>query len=394
VERIPGLIGLWGVGLAVVVLLAGCAAPPAGSPAAAPSAPSQAASGPGGGQGGVGAQPEWQGEWERTLAAARQEGAVALSMQPGAVFRDWVAHFERKYPGIAVEMSGMAGPEAAPRILAERRADQYLRDLHFGGAETANGSWKPEGALQPLKSALVLPEVLDDGKWLGGFDEGFADVEGRYTYAFSADVIATVFVNRDFVSEAELSRVEDLVNPQWRGRMSLHDPRGAGKGAADSGHFVQVQGEDWWRQLLAQEPVVTSDRRQQIEWAVRGRYPVGIAISNSGLPEFHQQGVGQNIVPLAFRTPLGARLNMTRTIVIFDRPPHPNAAKLLLNWMLSREGQQLFVQHVDENSRRTDVDALAESKPDPRVQYPPSINKEAQAPYQRRAMEIAREIIR
>jgi iron(III) transport system substrate-binding protein len=333
-------------------------------------------------------------EWEQTVAAARQEGVVALSMQPGAVFREWVAHFEQAYPGIQLEVSGMAGPEASPRIMSERRAGQFLRDIHIGGAETANGTWKGEGALQPLKSALILPEVLDDGKWLGGFDDGFADVEGRFTYAFSADVIATVFVNRDFVSEAELSRVEDLADPKWRGRMSLHDPRGAGKGAADAGHFVQVRGEDWWRQLLANEPVATNDRRQQIEWAVRGRYPIGIAISNASLPEFHQQGVGLNIRPLAFDSPMGARLNMTRTIVIFEQPAHPNAAKVFLNWVLSREGQQRFVQHVDENSRRADVESIPESKPNPQVTYPPSINKEAQSSYQRRAMDVAREVIR
>jgi iron(III) transport system substrate-binding protein len=177
--------------------------------------------------------------------------------------------------------------------------------------------------------------------------------------------------------------------------MSVHDPRGAAKGAADAGHFVQVRGEDWWRQLLANEPVATNDRRQQIEWAVRGRYPIGIAISNASLPEFHQQGVGLSIRPLAFESPMGARLNMTRTIVIFEQPAHPNAAKVFLNWVLSREGQQRFVQHVDENSRRTDVDAIPDSKPDPRVTYPPSINKEAQASsFQRRAMDIAREVLR
>jgi iron(III) transport system substrate-binding protein len=353
---------------------------PASAPAVAPAA--------------SGAVPEWQAEWDRTLAAARQEGTVALTMQPGALFRDWVTEFEQRYPGIKVEISGMTGAEATARILAERRGGQFLRDVHIGGAESANVALKPVGALQPLKSALILPEVLDDSKWLNGFDDGFSDVEGLYTYAYAVNLEPTVYVSRDFVSEAELSRVEDLVDPKWRGRMTLYDPRQAGKGAADSGHFVQVRGEDWYRQLLAQEPVVTSDRRQQIEWAVRGRYPIGIAISNSAVPEFHQQGVGLSLLPLAFRTPMGARLSLTRTMVLIDQPAHPNAAKIFVNWILSRDGQAAFVKHLDENSRRTDVETIGESKPLPGVEYPPSVNKEAYSGAQRRAMDIAKEVLR
>jgi iron(III) transport system substrate-binding protein len=140
--------------------------------------------------------------------------------------------------------------------------------------------------------------------------------------------------------------------------------------------------------------VVTSDRRQQIEWAVRGRHPIGISISNTSLPEFQQQGVGQSIQPLGFNTPMGGRLSMSKTIVLMNRAPHPNAAKVFINWVLSREGQQLFAQMIDENSRRVDVEGDPATKPDPRVEYPPSINKEANVHYQRRAIQIAQEMLR
>jgi hypothetical protein len=133
---------------------------------------------------------------------------------------------------------------------------------------------------------------------------------------------------------------------------------------------------------------------QQIEWAIRGRYPIAISASNSVLPEIQREGVGLNVVPLAFRTPLGARLSMTRNIALFNRAPHPNAAKVLVNWILSREGQQLYAQHLDENSRRLDVNGPQDRMPDPRVQYPPSVNKEAYSAYEHRAMEIAREVLR
>jgi iron(III) transport system substrate-binding protein len=381
--------------LAAAMLVAACA-PAAGTPASGTNAPSAAQTErPASAAGATTTTPAaWETEWERTLAAAREEGVIALSQQPGGNFREWISHFERKYPGIRIELSGMTGSEASARILAERRGDQFLRDVHQGGAESLNGTLKPAGALDPFRPALILPEVLDDSKWLKGFDDGFADVEGMYTYAFSTELVPTVYVNRDFVPESELSRVEDLLDPKWRGRMTFYDPRQSGKGSSDAAHYVQLKGEDWFRQLLAQEPVITFDRRQQIEWAVRGRYPIGLSLSNTVLPEFQEQGAGLHIVPLAYKTPLGARISMSKTIAIINRAPHPNAAKVFVNWVLSREGQQLFSQLIEENSRRLDVDGIPATKPDPAVDYPPSNNKEAYSHFQRRAMDIAKEVIK
>jgi iron(III) transport system substrate-binding protein len=336
----PGTARRWALGITAAALVTACAAPAAGPSASAPRpAPAQGTAPSSGAPLATGAaRPEWQAEWERTLALARQEGVVAVNVIPGQLFRDWLARFEQAYPGITLELTSMEGAPFAARVVAERHGGQYLRDVYVGGATTANTVLKASGALDPVKSALILPEVLDDTKWLGGFDEGFTDLEATYTYDFYVELVPTVYVDRDFVSEAELNRVEDLLDPRWRGRLTIYDPRQAGKGAADGGHFIQVRGEDWWRQLLAQDLVVTNDRRQQVEWAVRGRYPIGVSISNTAVPEFQQQGVGLKLVPLAYRTPMGARLSMTNNVALYNRAPHPNAARVFINWLLSREG--------------------------------------------------------
>jgi iron(III) transport system substrate-binding protein len=389
----------WVLGITAATLLAACAAPAAGPSAITPrvaepgSAPQTAGVPSGSASASGAARADWQAEWERTLAAARQEGTVTVTTNPGQLFRDWLAHFERAYPDIQLELTSMSNAQFAARALAERSGGQYLWDVYLGGANTGNKVLKPAGALDPLKPALIRPDVLDDSKWLGGFDNGFTDVEGQYVYDYYIELAPTVYVNRDFVSEAELSRVEDLVQPQWRGRMSIYDPRQAGKGAADGGHFLQVRGEDWWRQLLSQDLAVTTDRRQQIEWAVRGRYPVGISISNTSVPEFQQKGVGLNLVPLAFRTPLGSRLSMTNNVALLNRAPHPNAARVFINWVLSQEGQQRYAEILDQPSRRLDVESPKERMPDPNVQYPPSVNKEASSIYEQRAREIADEVL-
>jgi iron(III) transport system substrate-binding protein len=390
------------IATAVGALLVACAAPaPAGPSSAVPpgSQPASvaaplAASSSGSGSAGSATTPAAQAEWERTLADARQEGVVAVGVQPGQLFRDWFAQFENAYPGIKLEITGTDLAQFGARVVTERERDQYLWDVYVGGPGTAHAVLKPAGALDPLKPALMLPEVLDDSKWLGGFDDGFTDLDRAYVYDYFVELSPVVYVNRDFVSEAELSRVEDLADPRWRGRISILEPRQAGSGAVAAAHFVQVKGEDWWRQLLGQDLVVTNDRRQQLEWAARGRNPIAIGASSSVLVELQQQNVARNLLPLAFDTPLGARVSLTRALALFNRAPHPNAARVLVNWLLSREGQRAYVQYFDEASRRLDVGSPTDRLPDPTVQYLTSINKEVSHHYEARAMEIAKELLR
>lgn len=343
---------------------------------------------------GVSPPADWKARWEKTLAGANQEGKLAINIQPGQLIREWVAHFEKRYPKIRLESGSLTGTAFVSRVLPERRAGQYLWDIHLGGPESVNGGLKPVGAVEPLKPALLLPEILDDSKWLGGFDSGFTDKEGLYTLAMTAEVQDVVFVNRDVISEAELSRVEDLIDPKWKGKMSHYDPRTPGKGASDAGHWMMVKGEPWWRQLLAQNSVITRDRRQQIEWVIRGQYPIGISASNSALPDFQSQGLGKSVKALGRGTDMGQRLSMSFVFVIMNRGPNPNTARLFANWALTRESQDVYVKLVEQNSRRLDVTKISDYAPDLKTKYYPSVNLEKNVEPQRRAIAIAKEMLK
>ena len=77
----------------------------------------------------------WQLEWDRALAAARQEGVVVVDVPPGQLWRDWALTFETAHPGIKVDVSGLIGRDFVPRILTERRGGAYLWDVYVGGPE-------------------------------------------------------------------------------------------------------------------------------------------------------------------------------------------------------------------------------------------------------------------
>src|SRR3989337_1854088 len=84
---------------------------------------------------------------------------------------------------------------------------------------------RPKGVLDPLKPALVLSEVLDDTKWVSGFESGWADKDRQLVYAYQGSISYIVWVNRSMVPESELSKVEQLVDPKWKGKIAAGDPR-------------------------------------------------------------------------------------------------------------------------------------------------------------------------
>jgi iron(III) transport system substrate-binding protein len=374
---------------AIVLALVACAPAPAAKPTTGASAPLAAPAAMG-----APAQAAWQAEWDKVVAAARQEGRVVVVGPPGDLYRTALTAFEKAYPGIQLEYTGASGRDFAPKVLAERDAGQYLVDVHVGGAGTPNFQLKPRGTFDPIKSGLILPDVLDDSKWVGGFDAGFMDKEGQFVYAFQGAIVPTVWVNRDVIAAGELTRVEQLTDPQWRGKISWDDPRRTGYGGSDAGHFLMVLGEDWLRRALSQDNVVSGDLRQQVEWIVRGTYPIAIGMDATHLATYQRQGLGQSVRPLDRRSEEGGRLSPAwGDAMLVNRAPHPNAARVYLNWLRSKDGQTAWAQTTGENSRRTDVEGPAESAPDPAKSYR-VVNSEEYNHFQDQALNLAREILR
>jgi iron(III) transport system substrate-binding protein len=338
----------------------------------------------------------WQKEWEKTLAAAQAEGTVVVGGPAPSAYREGLGVFQKVFPGIKMEFAPGSGRDFAPRILAERRAGKFLWDVHIGGAGTPNRMLKPEGVFDPLMPALILPEVLDDNLWSGGFADGWMDREERFIYAFSGRVTPQVYVNWDIVSSRELTKVEDLLDPKWRGKISWNEPRAQGSGAAVAGYWLYLFGEDFLKKLLKQDIAPVRDLRQQGEWAVRAKYPIAIGMDDTYLKIFQEKGIGLNVKPFAFDTRGGGgRIGPGfGTIMLINRAPHPSAAKVFVNWVLSREGQTAYVKASQINGRRLDVsEGPPETQPKKGVVYF-NINKEKNNHYQAKGIAVAKEMLK
>lgn len=333
-------------------------------------------------------------DWPAVVAKAKQEGLVVVHGAPGKPYQEvFVAAFNKAYPEIKVQFSGASNRTDVPKVLRERKAGIYAWDVWASGPTTALGSLKPEGVFQPL-APVIRAEIKDDSKWFGGFAAGWMDVDKTLFYAFDGTVQNPIMVNWDVVKRADLTSAQDLLKPQFAGKIVWDDPRlgGSGNGAAQT--LFTNFGEDFVRKLFDHNIVYSSNKRQQVEWLVRGRYPIAIGPDESQLDLFQKEGIGKNVSVLPDSFYKTQQLSSGFGGIGFvDRAPNPHAAIVYMNWLLSQEAQTAWA-NVPRTSRRLDVPKLEpELAPKPGISYFNG-QEELRAVQRRQIGEMARQLIK
>jgi iron(III) transport system substrate-binding protein len=294
-------------------------------------------------------------DWEDTLAAAKKEGKVSVLTDVTATLRDALTlEFHKKY-GISVELFGSSGREVAPRVGAERKAGQFLWDIYIHGSTTALEAMIPMGAFDPLEPALILSDVKDPKTWRGGAME-FLD-PSKMVLVMTPFHRGTIFYNPKLVNAKEFKSHKDLLDPKWRGKMVVDDPRRAGPGFATFTFFYlhPELGPDFIRALGKQQLTIMRDYAQEVDAVGQGRYPVLIGAADFVAINRAKQGVPIAIVD-ARQLKEGTDLSPTNgNLALFNRAPNPNAAKIYINWLLSKEGQTTFARANGYVSARLDV---------------------------------------
>jgi iron(III) transport system substrate-binding protein len=297
-------------------------------------------------------------EWEQVVAAAKREGRVVVISQGGTEIRDaFTVGFQQKYPEIQVEYTGATGAEVAAKLLTEQRAGQYRVDVLIHGTTTMLADLVPAGAVEPIVPYLVGPESRDPSKWLGGkFD--FADDDAKYNLVLLGGVKVPLVYNPRLVNPSELRSFKDLADPKWQGKIAMIEPRLAGSGLATA-TFLYANpglGEDYLRQLFGQQGVVfTRDDRQLTDWVARGQHAIGLAAGEFTAVDLIRRGVTIEMLPpdaLQEGTYLTTAFGSTAVPV---KAPHPNAAKVYLDWLLSKEAQIALTKAAGYPDRRLDI---------------------------------------
>jgi len=303
--------------------------------------------------------PDWKQRWEKVLSEARREGTVVVLGPPGELIREAMTRgFSKAFPDITIEYSGSRSAEQATKLKAERDGGIYSADVFLGGTTTVLTQLKPINALDPIRPGLILPEVTDLKYWKSNGVE-FADVDGLYDLVFVNKVLALLMYNSSQVSPGEVSDLYSLLDPKWKGKIVLNDPLPSGAGNVAFRWIWQVLGPEkateYYRKIRAQAGVVDRDQRRQIEWVARGKYAILLGVSDGVLEQLAQRGLKNfGLIP-DFKDYGGAVTASFGSLGLINRAPHPNAAIVLLNWVLTRDGQTAWSRAMGHPSRRVDV---------------------------------------
>lgn len=294
-------------------------------------------------------------EWESTLAAAKKEGKVAVITDVTATLRDALTlEFQKKY-GISVELFGSSGREVPPRVAAERKAGRFLWDIYIHGSTTALQAMIPMGAFDPLEPALILQDVKDPKTWRGGAIE-FLD-PGKMVMVMTPFHRGTIFYNSKLLNAKEFTSHKDLLNPKWKGKIAVDDPRRGGPGVATFTFFYlhPELGPEFIRALGKQQMTILRDYAQEVDAVGQGRYPVLIGGADFVAINRAKQGAPVAIVdPRELKE--GTDVSPANgNLALFNQAPNPNAAKIYVNWLLSKEGQTSFARANGYVSARLDV---------------------------------------
>jgi len=293
--------------------------------------------------------------WEQTLAAAKKEGSVVVVGSPNPVMRsDIIPKFTARY-GIPVEFLAGRSSEIAQRLRTERGAGIYSVDVFLSGPDTTATVYYAEKMLDPLKPLLALPEVTDGGKWKKG-KPWFVDPEERYVLRPFSSVSSLLFINTDFVKQSEIRSAKDLLNPKWRGKISTEDITTTGAGANLAARFYQQLGADFVKKLyIDQKTVGTRERRQFTDWLARGTQPICLNCREDDVRPLEKEGFKlQEIFELSDVAP---GINGSPWMLsVANRGPHPNAAKVFVNWIAGKEGLEIYARGYGSATLRTDID--------------------------------------
>jgi iron(III) transport system substrate-binding protein len=268
----------------------------------------------------------------RLEAAAIEEGEVAYYQSAGddelnAIVSAW----EAAYPDIEfVPVSATSGT-ILQRAILEAESGNVQGDV-YGGSAADQAILDGVGALadyRPVNEEDVLDEYKMDGPYVA---------TGYLTYhpAYNVDMITEEELPTDWFGYCE---------PEWKGQFALDQEGGEWTTGILYG-LGEEEGMALLECLAANEPRLVRGSTNRTELLASGEFPVMLDGYGHRLWEFEQQGApirAQRMSP----APLTVVLDMAG---VFNDAPHPNAARLLSEFFLTPEGQQVF---LDQNKAGT-----------------------------------------
>jgi iron(III) transport system substrate-binding protein len=277
------------------------------------------------------ALPAWSAD-QALIDAAKKEGKVVwyTSLIQDQAVRPLAKAFEAKYPGVKVDAVTGKTSELLLRITDEIKAGALQADVHHGG-----------GAAQELLAKGALEKFIPDSA--ASFPADLKDTDGYWT-AHVVNFLVPAY-NTDMVQGGDIPKTyEDLLDPKWKGQIAWAASMSQGGPPGFIGTVLGVMGEekgmDYLRKLAQQKIVnVPTNQRVVVDQVMQGEYPLALCTFSHHSDISAAQGA-----PVKWAALGPAVTNTIDPIFLLKGAPHPNAGKLLIDFIESDEGQQALAK--------------------------------------------------
>jgi iron(III) transport system substrate-binding protein len=296
-------------------------------------------------------------QWKELVNAAEKEGEVTVYLsnllRPEKAHRSLKKAFESEFKIKMTPITLGSALEYFERLRAERTAGRYTLDVMNTGVSYSTEVFLPAGAQIPLRPLLIHPEVLDQSAWFQG-KLPFLDAEGyNFNYAATPGGSEIAYNTRLVRDPTQLKSFWDIFKPEFKGKIVTRD-MGLGAGQTVLGLWVMPGlGPKFLRELHAKAHIAMS-ARHAVDLLASDQFALCPFCSGSEIRRAQKERL-----PVAFydgSMKEGERLSIGgQNLMAWDRPPHPNAAKLFMNWFLTRRGQMVFQDLTKADSTRIDI---------------------------------------
>ena len=289
------------------------------------------------------------GAWavdDETLKAAEAEGSVVFySSAPASALEATVAAFNAKFPAIHAEYYRSGSTDLLARFQAEADANRFEVDVIHVSSPTEVERLKDEDHFV----SYAAPEYAN-------YDARYVDVDN--TWFIARTHLVVIGYNPTALAGAEAPKTwEDLTNPAFKDRTGILDPRGVGASYYWRYSMWSVYGDDYIKNIAANNPALSLTTAPLHDRTISGEL---VAIQDLNYL-IDASRIEQGAPIEAVYPPEGSPL-IRSPVGVVKGAPHPNAAKVFIDFLASQEGQAAFNSSYTYSVRK-DVPAREGMKP-------------------------------
>ncbi|HLX29085.1 MAG TPA: extracellular solute-binding protein [Casimicrobiaceae bacterium] len=272
------------------------------------------------------------------VEAAKKEGAVVLYSAASADATSKICNAFRSKYGISCEYFSASALQLFQRFNAEADANNVKADLITASLLPAFNEAKSRGRITPFTSS--------EGS---AFPAQFRDKDNYYVAG--RVIVEGIAINPKLIAAGTAPKTwTDLLDPKWSGKLIASDPGASGTGLAAFYFLERKYGLDFIRKLAANKPLIVNSSALVANSVVSGERPVAAQLDSWEIAMRMKDSL-----PIAPIFPADGSPVVPSPVAVVAHGPHPNAGQLLMDYLMSAEGQKLLVDNLGSYSARSDV---------------------------------------